>query len=61
VGEIKMRAKFWSEYLEGRDYFGNIGVVWRIILKWTFKIQDVWCGLDESASGWRPVMNLVYP
>jgi hypothetical protein len=33
----KLRVTLWSENLEGRDCLEDIGVDWRIILKWIFE------------------------
>jgi hypothetical protein len=41
VGEI-MNIELWSEYTKGRDYYGDIGVNGRMILKWILKEDDIW-------------------
>jgi len=46
------RTLFWWEKLKGKDHFHDLGVVGRIILKWTFKRQDV------SYAGRRNVIHL---
>jgi hypothetical protein len=32
-----MHKKFWLGSLKGRDYLGNLGIDWVIILKWILK------------------------
>jgi hypothetical protein len=34
MGEMKIRTKFWSENLKGRDHSENVDIYKRIILKW---------------------------
>jgi hypothetical protein len=37
-----MCARFWSEYLKGRDNSGGLGIDGKIILEWIYGR----CGLD---------------
>jgi hypothetical protein len=43
----EMYTEFWLENLKGRDYFGNLGINARIILKWILNKYGgrVWTGL----------------
>jgi len=42
---------FWWGNLRERDYLGDPGVDWRIILKWIFRKRGVGYGLDRAGSG----------
>jgi hypothetical protein len=40
VGERREATRFWWGNPRERDHFEDMGIDWRIILKWTFK---KWC------------------
>lgn len=49
--DIKMHSKFLSENLKGRDRFGNLCVIGRMILSWilrTHLAQDLMSESDEN-------------
>jgi len=41
-GRAQVYTGFWWGNLRERDDFGDPGVEWRIILRWTFRKWDVW-------------------
>jgi hypothetical protein len=41
-------AEFWCGKLGERDYLGDQGVDWRIILTWIFRKCNVGYGLDRA-------------
>ena len=68
MGRGEMYARFWGEILRGRDYFGDPGVDWMIILRWSSGsgMDDMdWLDLAQYRDRWRvlikAIMNLRVP
>ena len=68
MGRGEMYAGFWWEILRGRDYFGDPGVDWMIILRWSSGsgMDDMdWLDLAQYRDRWRvlikAIMNLWVP
>jgi hypothetical protein len=55
-------GKFWWGNVTERDYVENLGVDWRIILKWIFKNWNGgmnWIDLAQNRDRWRVPVNAV--
>jgi len=62
-GRGEVYTGFWCGNLKEREHLENLGVDWRIILKWIFEVggwggRD-WIELAQDRGRWRALLNAV--
>jgi hypothetical protein len=59
-GRREICSGFGWRNLWERDYFENLGICWRIILKWVFKKYYgglYWINMDQNRNKWWALWN----